>query len=279
MTTVTTSTLQAVRATAHKRPLLEVENLEVVYGRSVTAIQGVSLGVSHGSITGIVGTNGAGKSTTLAAIAGFLSADDVKITDGRIAFNGDSIVRKPPHYVARRGVGFVPERAKIFSRLTVDENLQASVRASDVIDLARVYDLFPVLYERRRQVSGYLSGGERQMLAMAMALLGAPKLVMVDEMSLGLAPTIVRGLAKVVRQLRDLGGITFLLVEQNALLAVELCDYIYVMENGRVVFDGRPDKLVEHADFREFYLGMGHGEDGRSYRDIKEYRRRRRWFG
>ena len=262
-------------------PLLEVKNLEVVYHRTVTAIQGISLIVKPGSITGLVGTNGAGKTTTLQAIAGFMPGDEVEVTDGSIFLRGERIDRKPPHYVARKGVALIPERKKIFSTLRVEENLLASIArgvGARRFELEDVFALFPVLQERRKQVSGYLSGGERQMLAMAMGLLGTPELLLVDEMSLGLAPAIVKQLADVIRRLRADFGMTVLLVEQNALLVVELVDYAYVIENGRIVFEGVPERLLGHSDFREFYLGLGVDQE-KTYRDVKEYRRKRRWFG
>ena len=263
--------------------MLDLHNVEVTYHRSITAVQGVSIAVAANSITGIIGTNGAGKTTTLSAVAGFLGADDVAVTEGRILLEGERIDGRPPHAVARAGIGLIPERSKIFARLRVEENLRASVvpgrdggeRALDIDD---VYDLFPVLASRRRQVAGYLSGGERQQLAMAMGLVGAPRLLLVDEMSLGLSPVVVAQLAALVRRLRDELGLTFLIVEQNALLTVELCDYAYVMENGRVAFEGDAESLSSHADFREFYLGVGAAEH-QSYRDVKGYKRKRRWFG
>jgi branched-chain amino acid transport system ATP-binding protein len=264
-------------------PLLQLENVEVTYHRAITAVQGLSIAVAPGSITGIIGTNGAGKTTTLQAIAGFLSSDDVEVSEGRILLDGAPIQGRPPHAVARLGVGLIPERDKIFSRLTVEENLRSSsVRhaggATRRFGIEDAYELFPVLARRRGQVSGYLSGGERQQLAMAMGLVGSPRLLLIDEMSLGLSPVMVSQLADLVRRLRAELGITFLIVEQNALVTVELADYAYVMENGRVVFEGAPDVLVRHDDFREFYLGMG-AEQQSSYRDVKEYRRKRRWFG
>jgi branched-chain amino acid transport system ATP-binding protein len=259
--------------------LLEAEGLEVVYNRVVTAIQGISLQVQPGSITGVIGTNGAGKTTTLRAIAGFLPAEDVELADGRITFRGRRVDGRPPHVVARAGIGLIPERNKIFSTLTVEENLRAGIREASSFGLGDAYELFPVLGERRRLIAGYLSGGERQMLAIAMGLVGGPTLMLVDEMSLGLSPAVVAQIVDVIRHLREDRGLSFLLVEQNALLAVDLVDYAYVMENGRIVFEGTPHDLIGHDDFREFYLGLGSGADARSYRDVKEYRRKRRWFG
>lgn len=262
--------------------LLEVTGLEVVYHRAVTAIQGVSLKVAEGSITALVGTNGAGKTTTLTAIAGFMRADDVHITEGDIRFAGQSIARRENHQVSALGIGYVPEREKIFPTLTVEENLAActgGARSPRALPLDTVYRIFPRLAERPRTVAGYLSGGERQMLAISMALLGGPRLLLIDEMTLGLAPLIVAMLTETVQRLRGEFGMTVLMVEQNASTAIDVADYVYVMENGRVVFDGTPERLWAHQDFQEFYLGMGSGGGEKHYRDVKQYRRKRRWFG
>lgn len=263
-----------------KAPILDITNLEVVYHRAATAIQGVSLKVAAGSITALVGTNGAGKTTTLSAIAGFMRADDVHITQGDILYEGESIKGRPNYRISGLGISLVPERNKIFTTMTVDENLAAChpIRGSGMMSSSDVLEMFPSLARRRNSVAGYLSGGERQMLAIAMTLLSRPRLILVDEMSLGLAPVIVGQLQDIVRQVREQFGISFLVVEQNARMALELADYTYVMENGHVVFDGTTERLLTHRDFQEFYLGMGDSGE-RSYRDVKQYRRKRRWFG
>jgi branched-chain amino acid transport system ATP-binding protein len=264
----------------HKPALLELENVEVVYHRAITAVQGVSLTVREGSITALVGTNGAGKSTTLAAIAGLMRADDVQIRQGSIRFQGRDITGLRNYQISALGIALVPEREKIFSTMTTQENLVACRpgRGRGTITMEDVMSLFPLLAERRTSIAGYLSGGERQMLAISMALLNCPRLVLIDEMSLGLAPVIVEQLQEAVRRLRDQFGLSFLVVEQNAAMALELADYTYVMENGRIVFDGTTERLLAHQDFQEFYLGMGHA-GVRSYRDVKQYQRKRRWFG
>jgi branched-chain amino acid transport system ATP-binding protein len=260
--------------------LLEVTKLEVVYFKAIMAIQGVSFKVPEGSIVAILGVNGAGKTTTLRAISGFLSSDNADITDGVVEFDGERLNGKVPHEIARRGVILVPEREKIFVTLTVAENLLASASAGgrerkEAFD--EVFGYFPVLKDRWHQVAGYLSGGERQMLAISQALVGSPKLLMVDELSLGLSPLIVTELMGVVQRLRDERGMTILLVEQNAVAALRIADYCYVMENGRVVYEGMPEMLSQHEDVREFYLGLG--EAGvKDYRDVKQYRRTRRWW-
>ena len=260
--------------------LLELENVEVVYHRVATAIQGVSLRVPARTIVTLLGTNGAGKTTTLRAISGFLGADDAEVVAGRIAFLGKTVTRKAPHELARRGLVLVPERDKVFETLTVQENLRALVagRRDGAGDLERVFHYFPVLAERRRQLAGYLSGGERQMLALGTALLCRPVVLLVDELSLGLAPIVVESLMEMVRRLRDDLGLAVLLVEQNAGAALGIADYGYVMENGRIVYDGPRERLLAHEDIREFYLGMGRSTDRKRYTDVKQYRRRRRWF-
>jgi branched-chain amino acid transport system ATP-binding protein len=259
--------------------LLELENVEVVYHHVVTAVQAVSLAVPERSIVALLGTNGAGKTTTLRAISGFLGADDARIVGGRIAFLGEEVTGRPPHELARRGLVLVPERDKVFETLTVQENLRALVpgrRAAVTLD--QVFTYFPVLAERRRQLAGYLSGGERQMLALGAALLCRPVVLLVDELSLGLAPIVVEALMGMVRRLRDELGIAVLLVEQNAAAALGVADHGYVMEHGRVVYDGPAERLLAHEDIREFYLGLGHRAGRKRYTEVKQYRRRRRWF-
>jgi branched-chain amino acid transport system ATP-binding protein len=269
--------------------LLDVHKLEVVYHRVAIAVQGVSLRVSRGQIVALLGTNGAGKTTTLRAISGFLGADDAQITDGTVTYLGQVVNGRVPHELARRGLVIVPEREKVFESLTVQENLLASgtTRANNragggrkdgKVRLDLVYEYFPVLVQRRGQIAGYLSGGERQMLAIGSALLCQPTVLLVDELSLGLAPLVVQHLMELLQRLRGELGLTILLVEQNVAAALEVADYGYVMENGRVVYDGTPARLMAHEDVQEFYLGMGRGA-ARSYRDVRQYRRRRRWFG
>jgi branched-chain amino acid transport system ATP-binding protein len=260
-------------------PLLELENVEVVYHHVATAVQSVSLRVPARAIIALLGTNGAGKTTTLRAISGFLGADDARIVGGRITFLGEEVTGRPPHELARRGLVLVPERDKVFETLTVQENLRALVpgrRAA--VTPEQVFDYFPVLAERRRQLAGYLSGGERQMLALGAALLCRPVVLLVDELSLGLAPIVVESLLGMVRRLRDELGIAVLLVEQNAAAALGVADYGYVMEHGRVVYDGTAERLLAHEDIREFYLGLGHRAGRKRYTEVKQYRRRRRWF-
>lgn len=266
-------------------PLLTVENLEVVYHHVALAVQGVSFTVPRRSITAIIGSNGAGKTTTLRAIAGFIGADNAAINKGAVVYNGHSLVGRRPEWVCARGVVLVPEREKIFEHLTVGENLRVNGARAQAAGLSRAIDLdaviayFPVLGERRRQLAGYLSGGERQMLAIGQALLCSPTLLMVDELSMGLAPSVSAHLFAMLVRLRDELGLTVLLVEQNARGALEIADYGYVFENGRIVFEGTPTRLLEQEDIQEFYLGVSGQDSARSYRHVKQYRRRRRWYG
>lgn len=256
--------------------LLKVENLEVTYHRVITAVQGVSLEVPEGSIVALIGNNGAGKTTTLRAISGFLGLDDARVTEGKLTFAGRNIANESPHRVSRLGIALVPERSKVFENLSVQENLDVVVGGT-APRKALVLELFPVLARLRRREAGYLSGGERQMLAIGAALMGEPKLLLIDELSLGLAPLVVQDLAHRLRTIRSRFGTTMLIVEQNAQVALSLADYGYVMENGRVVLDGTPERLRAHGDVQEFYLGGG--ATRRSYRDVKQYRRSRRWYG
>jgi branched-chain amino acid transport system ATP-binding protein len=259
--------------------LLEIRQLEVVYNRVATAIQGVSLDVPEGEIVALVGTNGAGKTTTLRAISGFLPSEDVAITDGTISLRGDRINGRMPHQLAKAGVILVPERDKVFSTLSVQENLAFAAREDGALTIEGIHGYFPRLRERSTQLAGYLSGGEKQMLAIGMALLCRPKLLLIDELSLGLAPIAIKELMERLRQISRELGLTVLLVEQNAKAALAIADHGYVMESGRVVFSGKATELLSHPDVREFYLGGAGQTQSKSYRDIKQYRRKRRWWG
>jgi len=264
--------------------LLGVEKLEVVYNNVSVAVQGVSLNVQEGRIVALLGTNGAGKTTTLRAISGFLGIDNAKVTEGIVRFKGEAIHNKSPHVITKKGIVLVPERDKIFENLTVEENLQVSISLTskktgngDLNDF--IYHYFPALARLKSRVGGYLSGGERQMLSLATGLICSPKLLLIDELSLGLAPIIVEELMKLVRLIRDEQNIAVLLVEQNALAALAIADFGYVIENGRVVFAGDSERLRSHQDIQEFYLGRVDREGIKSYRDVKQYRRTRRWYG
>ncbi|MDX6234159.1 MAG: branched-chain amino acid transport system ATP-binding protein [Nocardioidaceae bacterium] len=269
--------LEAVEDTARgdRAAVLRVEQLEVVYNHVQLAVQGLSLRVGTDEIVAVLGTNGAGKTTTLRAISGFLPGDNADITDGQVLLDDAPVTGRAPHELARRGVVLVPERDKVFTTLTVEENLAVVNKRTRNSEVGQaVVDLFPVLQERRKQVAGYLSGGERQMLAIAKALMLAPRVLLVDELSFGLAPKLVETLMQTLVDVHRVQGTAILLVEQNALAALSIADYAYVLENGRVVFDGTPERVNEHEDIREFYLG---GTEG--FTDLKQYKRRRRWWG
>ncbi len=264
--------------------ILSVDKLEVVYQRAITAVQGITLSATHGQIVGILGTNGAGKSTLLRAISGFHGIDDARVTEGTIRFKGRSIENSEPHRSAQAGIALVPEREKVFPNLTVGENL--AVPAAPGLSGSQrrrreeqVMQFFPKLNELRSRTAGLLSGGERQMLAIAGALVCRPELLLVDELSLGLAPVVVDDLMARLLQIRQEFGITILLVEQSAAVALKVADYSYVLENGRIVHDGDKARLLGHTDIQEFYLGQSRGGNRRSYRDVKQYRRSRRWYG
>lgn len=262
-------------------PLLDVDRLEVTYHRVVVAVQGVSLQVREGQIVALLGSNGAGKTTILRAVSGFLGIDDARVSEGTIRFRGESIANRAPHAITERGIVLVPERDKVFENLTVDENLDAVVarraRAGASMRDA-VYEHFPALARLRAREAGYLSGGERQMLAIGSALMCAPQLLLVDELSLGLAPIVVEHLAERLCAVRADLGMSILLVEQNAPVALGIADYSYIVENGRIVLDGDRTRLSGHQDIQDFYLGAS-GTGRRSYRDVKQYRRSRRWYG
>ena len=261
--------------------MLSLTDIEVVYDSVVLVLRGVSLTAAEGRITTLLGANGAGKTTTLKAISGLLHAERGQITKGSIEFNGERLDRLAPHDVVARGITQVFEGRRVFENLTVEENLvvgghtQASLqRVRQGIDL--VFEYFPILKERRRQHAGYLSGGEQQMLAIGRALVSEPKVILLDEPSLGLAPLIVESIFGIIRRLKEERGQTVLLVEQNAALALDLADHGYVMENGRVVLEGPAASLRENSDIKEFYLGLNEVGARRSYRDARQHRRRRR---
>jgi branched-chain amino acid transport system ATP-binding protein len=254
--------------------LLSVENIEVVYQRAIVAVHDLSFSVKAGQIVVLLGTNGAGKTTTLRAISGFLGLDDARVSKGVISFNGAKIENLPPYETARRGISLVPERDKVFPNLTVAENLLAPVahnisrsersRREDV-----VYGFFPRLAELRKRVGGLLSGGERQMLALGCALVCHPLLLLIDELSLGLAPIVLEELMQQVVRIRNEFGITIVIVEQNAVASLAVADYGYVLENGRVVLEGSAEQLRSTGGVRESYLGRGVSGERRSYLEIK----------
>ena len=265
--------------------LLEIDNIEVVYNKSVQVLRGLSLRVPKGAIVALLGSNGAGKSTTLKSVSGLLTLEDGEVTAGEVRFRGKDVKGVPPERLVRDGLFHVMEGRRVFEDLTVEENLIAATYAlsgskpslSDSYEL--VYNYFPRLKERRKQLAGYLSGGEQQMLALGRALIAQPDLIMLDEPSLGLAPLLVEEIFTIVARINREQGTAILLVEQNAAVSLAVASYGYIMENGKIVIDGPADKLTANEDVQEFYLGVG-GKEGeaRSYRDIKHYKRRKRWL-
>ena len=263
--------------------MLTITNLQVFYDRAVEALRDVSLQVRPGQIVALLGSNGAGKSTVLKSICGVLYPEDGEIMGGSISHEGASLVQFAPHEIVRRGIVQVPEGRRLFDTLTVEENLLMggyARPASETADaLEQVFALFPAVKSHRHRVAGYLSGGQQQMVAIGRALMAKPKLLLLDEPSLGLAPQIIAEIFDTVRKLRDEQGVTVLLVEQNAQLALSVADYGYIMERGRGVLDATPDKLLANEDVKEFYLGVqAGGQERRSMRDIKHYKRRKRWL-
>lgn len=258
--------------------MLAVKNLEVVYNDVILVLRGVSLEVERGSIVALLGANGAGKTTLLRAITGLLDIHDGEVTKGQITLDDKPIHKKAAQDIVKSGVSQVLEGRRVFTEFTVEENLRVGghTRSGGIQDsIDEVYDLFPVLAERRKRTAGYLSGGEQQMLAMGRALIAQPKILLLDEPSLGLAPKIVQQIRDIIVKIND-NGTTVLLVEQNAMMALSIARHGYVMENGKIVMDKPAAELLEDDDIREFYLGAG--ESTGSYRDVKQYKRRKRWL-
>jgi branched-chain amino acid transport system ATP-binding protein len=263
--------------------MLALNNIEVVYDGVILVLRGVSLNAEEGRITTLLGANGAGKTTTLKAISGLLRTERGDVTKGSVELDGERLDRLPAFDVVKRGVVQVFEGRRVFENLSVEENLVAGAHSQrdngKVRDgIERVYTSFPVLKERRQQSAGYLSGGEQQMLVIGRALMSDPKVILLDEPSLGLAPMLVEEIFGVVRQLKDEQNLTVLLVEQNATLALDIADHGYVMENGRIVLEGPAEALRQNSDIKEFYLGLNDAGTRKSYRQTKHYRRRKRWL-
>ena len=263
--------------------LLSVNNIEVVYDHVILVLKGVSLEVPEGGIVALLGANGAGKTTTLKSISNLLVAERGDVTKGTIEFKGESIQGRSANQLVKRGIIQVMEGRRCFEHLTVEENLLTgaftrSDGASAIRqDLELVYSYFPRLKERRSSTSGYTSGGEQQMTALGRALMAKPKMILLDEPSMGLAPTLVAEIFEIMQQLNQNEQVTFLLAEQNTNMALRYCRYGYILENGRVVMDGDADTLLGNQDVKEFYLGVSGGKK-KSFRDVKHYRRRKRWL-
>lgn len=264
--------------------MLKLNNIEVVYSNVILVLRGVSLQVEEGRIVSLLGANGAGKSTALKAISGLLSVELGSINHGSISFQGKTIQKQRAQEIAALGIRQVIEGRRLYAHLSVEENLKLGAylnrdRRDVQRRLAQVYEYFPRLQDKNRAVSGYLSGGEQQMLVIGRSLMARPKLILLDEPSLGLAPLVVQGIFDIVRQINRQEQISILLVEQNANAALAISDYAYVMENGRIVLDGPADKISKNEDIREFYLGLSGVGTKKSYREVKHYKRRKRWMG
>lgn len=263
---------------------LSINNVEVVYNSVILVLRGITLSVEPGKVVSLLGPNGAGKSTTLKAISGLLRSELGEVTRGQIMWGDERVDNQSAEDIVRTGLVQVIEGRPLFRHLTVEENLrvggmvyQGGRHIKD--DLERVYHYFPRLKDLSKRVSGYLSGGEGQMLVIGRALMAHPQLIMLDEPSLGLAPMLVTEIFEIVRDINTREGVSVLVVEQNARAALELADYAYVMENGRIVLDGPAEQLRENEDIKEFYLGLNQAGGRKNYREVKHYKRRKRWLG
>ncbi len=264
-------------------PFLEIKNAQIIYDNAIEAVRDVSLSVAEGTVVALLGSNGAGKSTLLKAMTGSLHLEDGELEKGSIHFAGRDLARSKTDAIVRDGLVLVPEGRKLFANMTVEENLTMGAHLKSASELRRlkqtVFELFPKLKERRSQTAGYLSGGEQQMVAVGRALMAEPRLLVLDEPSLGLAPLIIDAIYETIALMRRELNMTVFLVEQNATQAMNLADYVYIMENGRIVLDGPADKMRTNLDVQEYYLGFSSGgEERKSFRDIKHYKRRKRWL-
>ncbi len=263
--------------------VLCVNNIEVIYDHVILVLKGVSLEVPQGGIVALLGANGAGKTTTIKSISNILGTERGEVTKGSIEFMGEKVDNLSPTELVQRGVVQVMEGRHCFEHLTVEENLLTGAytrkdgRKNVSRDLELVYSYFPRLKERRKSQAGYTSGGEQQMIAVGRALMARPKVILLDEPSMGLAPQLVEEIFEIVHKLNVQEGVTFLLAEQNTTVALRYATYGYILENGRVVMDGEAGSLAENEDVKEFYLGIS-GGDKKSFRDVKHYRRRKRWL-
>jgi len=275
--------LDATQNGGETETLLEVNNIEVIYNHVILVLKGVSLNVPKGGITALLGGNGAGKTTTLKAVSNLLHSERGEVTKGAILYRGQPVAELNPAELVRKGVIQVMEGRRCFEHLTVEENLMSGAytrtdgRAAVKADLELVYSYFPRLKDRRRSQAGYASGGEQQMCAIGRALMSRPRMILLDEPSMGLAPQIVAEIFDIVRNLNEQEKVSFLLAEQNTNVALRHADYGYILENGRVVLDGTATELRENTDVKEFYLGISEGKRV-NFRDVKHYRRRKRWL-
>jgi branched-chain amino acid transport system ATP-binding protein len=264
-------------------PLLDVNGIEVIYNHVILVLKGVSLQVPEGGIVALLGANGAGKTTTLKAVSNLLFAERGEVTNGHIHLAGERVDRLNPSELVKRGVIQVMEGRHCFGHLTVEDNLltgaysRRASRSEIRADLEKVYGFFPRLKQRRGSLAGYTSGGEQQMTAIGRALMARPRMILLDEPSMGLAPQIVEEIFEIVRNLNSSERVSFLLAEQNTMVALRFADFGYILENGRVVMEGSAESLSGNEDVKEFYLGISSGAR-RSFREVKHYRRRKRWL-
>ena len=262
--------------------ILNINNIEVKYHEVILVLKGVSIEVPRGGIVALLGANGAGKSTTLKAISGLLKTEDGEVSDGAIEFEGQYIHHERASIIAKMGVIQVIEGRRVFEHLTVEENLKvgAHLRKTGSVKegLDLVYHYFPRLIEKRNEVAGFVSGGEQQMTVVGRALMTEPKLVLLDEPSMGLAPRLIHEIFNIIMQLNEEQRISILLVEQNAKLALNVAPYAYIMETGRIVMDDTSEKLSQNEDIKDFYLGLTDKGGRKSFRDVKHYKRRKRWL-
>jgi branched-chain amino acid transport system ATP-binding protein len=274
---------KAATATEAATLFLSINNIEVVYSHVILVLKGVSLDVPRGGIVALLGANGAGKTTTLKAVSNLLHAERGEVTKGSILFDGVEVQSLSPNDLVRRGCIQVMEGRRCFAHLSVEENLLTGAftrrdgKSAIAHDLERVYAYFPRLRERRGSTAGYASGGEQQMCVIGRALMSRPKMILLDEPSMGLAPQIVEEIFEIVKYLNVKEGVSFLLAEQNTNMALKYAGHGYILENGRVVMDGEARALAENEDVKEFYLGVA-GEKRKSFRDVKHYKRRKRWL-
>ena len=274
---------EALRGAAGGEPYLVVNNVEVIYDHVILVLKGVSLEVPRGGVVALLGANGAGTSTTLKAISNLLRAERGEVTKGSISFKGERVDDLTPNELVRRGVIQVMEGRHCFEHLTIEENLLTGAytrrlsRAQLGQALERVYHYFPRLKERRKSQAGYTSGGEQQMCAIGRALMAAPEMILLDEPSMGLAPQVVEEIFEIVHELNAKENVSFLLAEQNTMVALRYANFGYILENGRVVMEGDAQELRENEDVKEFYLGLS-SQGRKSFREVKHYRRRKRWL-
>ena len=264
--------------------MLKINNIEVLYSNVIQVLRGVSLEVEAGQVIALLGGNGAGKSTTLKAVSGLLKTEEGIVNHGTIEFMGERIDNKSPEIISRKGIIQILEGRRVLEQLTIEENMIGGSllhAKSKVIknDLEKVYSYFPRLKEKRGLISGYLSGGEQQMMVIGRAMMSRPKMLLLDEPSMGLSPLLTKEIFKIVRKINREEGIPILLVEQNVKISLTVAHHGYVMENGRIVLEGTVDELKQKEDIKEFYLGMSAIGKRKSYHEVKHYRRRKRWIG